>query len=103
MPAFRSVYIYYKTRTESFSVTLASLRRLQAAMADGGYRCRIQQRCDLSSDGQHTWMEIYDSVPDEDMNDWRQMRLDAASALGLSTVFAREVIEVFVDISHVKY
>jgi hypothetical protein len=98
MPASRSVYIYYKTRPESFSVTLAALRRLEAAMAEAGYRCRVQQRCDLSSEGQHTWMEIYDAVPEEEMNHWRQIRLEIISVLGLSGVYSGEIFEVFVDI-----
>lgn len=98
MPASRSVYVYYKTRPESFSATSAALRRLPAAMAEAGYHCRVQQRCDLSSDGQHTWMEIYDAVPEEEMKHWRQIRLEIISALGLSGVYSGEIFEVFVDI-----
>ena len=67
-------------------------------MAEAGYHCRVQQRCDLSSDGQHTWMEIYGAVPEEEMKHWRQIRLEIISALGLSSVYSGEIFEVFVDI-----
>lgn len=97
-----SVYVYYKTESDQYAEIRGMLIGLPSAMTKAGYRCRVQQRRDLSSDGRHTWMEIYEDVPLDTVDEFPSVRKKIVSSIGLAPYLSSAHVEVFSELKICK-
>lgn len=94
-----TVYVYFKTPAADEMAVSHALVVFMRGMLDQGYGCRVQRRCDPSSDGRLTWMEIYEGLHQGDLGQWRLARDSVWRDAGSDLYRAAEAIEVFSEIN----
>ncbi|HZW14386.1 MAG TPA: DUF4936 family protein [Noviherbaspirillum sp.] len=90
------LYIYYRARCEDAHALCTQVRGMQQCLSrEYGIVTRLKRRPEIK-DGQHTWMEIYQDVPDS----FAEALERAVVQAGLPALIdGQRNIEYFLDVS----
>jgi hypothetical protein len=90
------LYIYYRARNENAGTLCTQVRSMQQCLSrEYGIVTGLKRRPEMK-DGQHTWMEIYQDVPDGFAEALERAVVEA----GLPALIdGRRNIEYFLDVS----
>lgn len=87
------IYVYYRLPSELSALILPHVRAMQEGLrAEFGVKTALKRRPE-ESDGQQTWMEVYESVPKDFLHALEQAAIDAHLP-----ITGERHIEVFEDI-----
>ena len=88
------IYVYYRLRSELAELMLPHVRAMQDGLnVHYGVKTALKRRPE-EKDGEQTWMEVYEAVPEDFLHALEQAAIEAHLPIS-----GERHVEVFVDVA----